>query len=610
MMMVTNAHASRTPHARTLTLLSVASIAAFAFAACGTREGFEPDPGPQLANPDAGVAVSCSARRCSPDLKKVLAACDGGEQVVETCAADKGCGDGRCVDPCESARLSKGSTGCAFWTLPPDDANEGRGSCFAAMIANTWDRPVNLSAGFGDAPLDISKSTYTAQKTGEETVYTPLVGALPPGQVALVFLAQAETASDPVFRPCPPGVTAAVHEDPLSHGTTKTKAFELRADAPVAAYSIFPYGGATSYVPSATLLLPVSSWETSYIAVSTSNITDRGTPGTEPRTIQIVASENDTTVQMKPTVGIVPGAGVAAAARGESQTWTLSRGQVLQISQREDVSGSPIVTNKPVGLFGGANCTFLPGRVEYCDITQQQIAPFSQWGREYALVPYEPRIDSLTGADAREMVPWSLVGAVDGTVLTYEPTRPRNAPETLAAGQVVSFFTNELVTVRSQDQSHPFHASVYMTGSQYNGGLAGGGRTVGDPDFVNVVPSDQFLDRYVFFADYTYPETTLTVVRRKTATGFKPVELECAGEITTFRPLGTSGEYEYAWVHLTRGFQPQPFAKGLCSYGRHEAKSEGTFSVTVWGMGRDASYGYAGGMGSRPVNDAKPPPVN
>jgi hypothetical protein len=87
------------------------------------------------------------------------------------------------------------------------------------------------------------------------------------------------------------------------------------------------------------------------------------------------------------------------------------------------------------------------------------------------------------------------------------------------------------------------------------------------------------------------------------------VELACAGAIEGFRPLGTAGEYELAWVHLTRGFKAQAFAKGTCGYGRHEARSDGPFSVTVWGTGRDASYGYAGGMGSRPVNDATPPPV-
>jgi hypothetical protein len=147
-----------------------------------------------------------------------------------------------------------------------------------------------------------------------------------------------------------------------------------------------------------------------------------------------------------------------------------------------------------------------------------------------------------------------------------------------------------------------------MTGSTSGGG-SGAGRTLGDPDFVNVVPNEQFLDRYVFFTDFTYPETSLTIVRKKTAYGFMPVKLDCGGDVTGFKPLGTSGDYEYAWVPLTKNFAPQKLAKGECGYGRHAAESEGPFSVTVWGWGKDASYGYAGGMGMRPVNDAPLPIV-
>ena len=89
----------------------------------------------------------------------------------------------------------------------------------------------------------------------------------------------------------------------------------------------------------------------------------------------------------------------------------------------------------------------------------------------------------------------------------------------------------------------------------------------------------------MFLTDFTYPETTLTVVRRKTATGFVPVELECAGPIEGWQPLGSSGTYEFAWVTLTSGFLPQKFAKGECSYGRQEAHRAGAFAVTVWGTG-------------------------
>jgi len=587
----------------------LAALTALVVVACGSSRGFSDDQ-PQLRPPDAGGpdAPPACGFRCSRDLKKVLRGCEGQPQEEETlCPPDQGCGIDKCVDACQSAELSKGSVGCSFWTLPADDATYGAGACFGAMIANTWDRPVSLSAEYGSAALDISKSVYTVSRTGADPVYTLLTGPLPPGQVAIVFLAQAEVLLDPEASMCPKGTVAAVRVDPLRHGTVKTKAFHLTADTPVAAYSIFPYGGAASQYPTATLLLPVSSWDRSYIAVSTAKIGQSTTANLNRRTLQIIANEDDTQVSMRPTNDIGEGESVAPGVSGEVVTWSLTKGQVLQITQETTTTGSPISASKPVGVFGGSPCAFLPADKPYCDLTQQQIAPFAQWGTSYALVPYRPRTEGISGP-TRETVPWSFVGAVDGTVLTYDPVTPPGAPTTLSAGQTVSFLTDTLVTVKSQDAKHPFHAAVYMTGSTF-GGSPGGGSTSGDPDFVNVTPSDQFLDRYVFFTDYTYPDTSLTIVRRKTATGFRPVPLECAGEITDFAPVGTSGEYEFAWVRLTSGFMPQRFAKGTGGYGRQAAESDGPFSVTVWGTGKDASYGYAGGTGSRPINDAPPPLV-
>jgi hypothetical protein len=587
-------------------------------AACSNRAAFEDRQTPGFDERDA--SGPCGDRKCSRDLRSIVDACpDGRETIIETCPDDKGCGNGTCVDPCEAARLSKGSVGCSFWTLPPDDDTYGTGACFVAMIANTWNRAISIRAELGAESLDISKSVFTATKNGRDTTYVPLTGGLPPGEVALVFFSQEDKPTGPNFTRCPAGVTPAVTADPITHGTGKTRAFHITTDAPASAYSIFPYGGARSSFPTATLLLPESSWEKSYVAVSTANLTRFGQPNIEPRTLQIVASEDDTKVEIRPTVNLLRGVDSPDVPQGQTQSWTLSRGQVLQITQQESASGSPIQSSKPVALFGGSRCAFLPGELAYCDLTQQQIAPFSQWGSEYALVPYDSRIDGLKGK-SRELVPYGLVGAVDGTVLTYEPERPLGAPETLRAGQAVDFFTDTFVVVKSQDAAHPFHAAVYMTGARFNGGTGVPSdvpppntppqpETIGDPDFVNVVPSDQFLDRYVFFADHTYPDTSLTIVRRKTARGFLPVELACAGELTGWAPLGTKGEYEYTWVSLTKGYAASTFPKGSCGYGRHEAKSEGPFSLTVWGVDLYASYGYPGGQGSRPVNTGTPPPV-
>ncbi len=596
-----------------LTSILASGAAVFALlAACSTERGTLGTGTPPPFSPDGGEAGAppVCGFRCSRDLKKVLEGCDIDEgRVLAECPVGKGCGVDTCVDACESARLSKGSIGCSFWTLPPDDGQYGAGACYAAMVANTWDVPVKVTAEYGSDPLDVSKSIYTVTRNGDaDPVYTRLDGPLTPGQVAIVFLAQADAPTGENATLCPPGTTPALKVDPIRHGTAKTKAFHLTTDAPVAAYAIFPYGGASSMYPTATLLLPVTSWDKSYIAVNTAKFGDAQSANLARRTLQIVANEDDTTIAMRPTVDIGQGENVTPAVTGEAAQWTLGKGQVLQITQLDGPAGSPIVASKPVGVFGGSPCTFLPSEKPYCDLTQQQIAPFAQWGSSYALVPYRSRVEAISGI-IRETVPWSLVGAVDGTVLTYDPVKPVGAPETLSAGQIVSFETDAIVTVRSQDTKHPFHASVYMTGSTSGGGSPSGGRTLGDPEFVNLVPSDQFLDRYVFFTDFTYPETSLTVVRRKTPQGFKPVRLEC-GEIGEWQPIGTGGEFEMAWVRLTSGFVPQQIGSGKCGYGRHEATSEGPFGIYVWGIGKDASYGYAGGMGARPINDAPPPRVD
>ena len=414
--------------------------------------------------------AECTTVKCSRDLKRVVSGCDE-SVVVKECATGLGCAEGACIeDACQSAELAKGSVGCSFYTLPPAERVNGSDQCFAAMLANTWDLPVNVTAELGSQTIDISRSIYTAEQDGAVTIHKPLQGPIPPGAVAVIFLSQGQ-GSDPAGL-CPPEVVPAFGDDPNIGFTGMTRAFRLNTNLPVTAYSIYPYGGARTYIPSATLLLPTSAWSTNYLAVD-------GWPG---------------------------------ALRQQ----------------------------KPFLQIGGTQCPTIPSGVCCCDTLQQQIPPLSQWGREYALVPYPARLVGGAGegaALARDKDPYRIVGAVDGTKLTYDPEVPSGAPETLAAGRVVSFMTNRFVTVKSQDEAHPFYASVYMTSMTYNGN-----GTIGDPDFVNIVPSDQFLDRYVFSADYSYPKTSITLVRKKTANGFKPVELACAGVLNGWQALDSKGE--------------------------------------------------------------------
>lgn len=568
------------------------------FLACSSKnDGFDDAPPvlvPNDAQPDTQDAPSCEGRRCSRDLHSVLDGCT--DAVVEACGENLGCKSNGCVSACDSAAAAQGSTGCSFWTVAPDVLRDSETGCFAAFVANTWNTPATLTAEFGGDPLDISKSVYRAVPKGGGIIeYQAIEGAIPPGDVGIVFLSQGSKTPDARYHvACPSEVTPAyrgvVTKD---HQTSISKAFRLSTSVPVSAYSIFPYGGAKSYVPAATLLTPSTSWDTNYLLVDAWRYQHR--PGLGNPFVQIVAQE-DTEVRLRPRVDVLDGIGVTGGPSGSVVKWSLKRGQVLELNQAESLAGSALETSHPVALFGGNQCAYVPDNFVACDSLHQQIPPVHHWSSSYSAVPYPTRRQAINGAPkAAESVTWQIVAARDGTTLTYDPAPPTGAPLKLEGGERAFFPTDRIFGVKSQDSDHPIYVAVYMSGAeQYS--------TLGDPDFVNVIPNDQFLDRYVFFVDYTYADSSLTLVRRKDSRGFHEVTLDCLGPVTGWQPLGTDGSTEYAWVELTKGGTDVKTPIGACSHGRREASSEGPFGLYVWGMDEYASYGFPAGAGSRPTS--------
>jgi hypothetical protein len=245
------------------------------------------------------------------------------------------------------------------------------------------------------------------------------------------------------------------------------------------------------------------------------------------------------------------------------------------------------------------------------DSAQQQIPPVQALGSEYVAVRYRGRSGGLDAGSQDESVPWRLVGAVDGTTLTWQPSTPPGAPAALNLGDVKEFSSPGPFVVQSQGSDHPFYLGAYMTGggpgTAADGGVGFNGE--GDPEWVNVVTPPQYLDDYVFFTDPTYSETNLVLVRAasKLDGGFADVTLSCAGNATPqvvggWQPIG---KYEYTRVDLVTGAFT---GVNGCTNGRQELKSPLPFGVTVWGWGTPSqgtklvSYGYPAGAGFQPIN--------
>jgi IgGFc binding protein len=550
---------------------------------------------------DAGISFgsgddsgSSCALHCSADLHDVL---DCNNTVVTQCPPDQGCGGAGCVAACDAATANKSTIGCDYYSVDPGTDGEANGSCFAAYIANTWTTPVTLTVEYNGQTLDVSGMARIPSGQGSSLTYAPLPnGQLPPGQLAILFLADDPNLSPPLPTRCPAGVTAGYSAtEASSEYTGILNAFHITSSAPVVAYDIFPYGGSLSYISSATLLIPTSAWDTNYIAVDSFAQSTIAGATAEPF-IEITAAQNNTHVTISPTADIVGGTGVAATATGKPATYTLNAGQVLQFKQPAELNGSPIQSDKPVGVWGGNSCMNIDVGDAACDSGHQELFPVKALGNEYVAARYRDRQSGNV-----EQPPWRIVGAVDNTTLTYEPKAPAGAPTTLSSGQLVMFYDPGPFVVRSQDASHPFYMSAHMGGQNFGGGDYG----TGDPEDVNVVAPAEYLSSYVFMTDPTMANTNLALVRKQAPDGtFKDVTLDCAGTVTGWKDVGKSG-YQVTDVDLVVGGT----GSGSCNNGRHEADSQAPFGLTVWGWDVYVSYAYPSGMSVQPINTVVVPPV-
>ena len=537
-------------------------------------------------NGDSTTGEPCVDFTCSDDNQSVL--CNG--DTVEVCSNGNYCVDAACVPltPCEAAELFQSSEGCEYYAVKSELISAANGSCFAAFVANTGDQPVKIAVEYNGAQLPTTSFRIPSGQGLNITYdpYDPNLG-LPVGEVAILFLSRGPGG----FPNCP--APAGVLQETHVVGTGFGKAFRISTDFPVAAYQMLPYDGGAVAATSATLLLPTSVWDTNYIAIN-AYLKSQAVAEAQPL-FSVVGQEDGTEITIDPKVAIVGGNGVPGGPAGVPIKYMINRAQTLQFRQVQELTGSPIVANKPFGMFGGASCLNVLPNALACDGAHQQIPPVKALGNNYAAVRYRNRINNN-----EESPPWRLVGAVADTQLTYIPAKPNGAPDVLTLGQAVEFQSPGPFLVASQDLDHPFYFAGYMTGgADYNG--------AGDPEWVNVIPTAQYLDEYVLFTDPTYPETSLVVVRNKKDGAFADVNLACAGNLGNWTALGEN--QEWTRVNLVTGnFQGQ----GNCSNGRHEMKSDNPFGVTVWGWGSNASqnfnsvyvsYAYPAGAAIKSIND-------
>ena len=524
---------------------------------------------------------------------------------IETCETIGESG-AKCVNPCVDTLGQDTSNGCDFYSVEMDTTDEVKGVCFAVFIVNQWKtgEPARLEVTRGGQTLPIAP--FARIPTGKGTAITyapfdPIVG-LPKDQIAILFLSRDPAAeNDPnLTNPrrlagCPAGVTPAFVGDASQHGTGRGTAFRIKSNVPVVAYQMLPYGAGRARVTGASLLLPTNVWDTNYVAANAYRAPTMFMENRAGPTMVVIGKEDGTRVTIKPTTSILAGGGLQGTPTNVPVTYTVNAGEYLQFTQPIELTGSAIQSDRPVAVIGGSTLVDIPVDKFRADGAHQMLPPVGALGNEYLAVRYRNRRNR-----GEESVPWRVVGVVDGTQLTYDPPQP-GAPTTVNARQLREFNATGPFVVRGQDANHPFYFAQYMTGGQITSNASDLINGEGDPEFVNVITPPQYLSRYTFFTDPTYPETNLVVTRVLDATTgtFPEVTLDCAGLLTGWQAIGASGKYQFTRVDLQTGdFQ----AVAGCDNGVHTMTSQfpgagdgGSLSIplvglTIWGWGNTITW--------------------
>jgi hypothetical protein len=276
----------------------------------------------------------------------------------------------------------------------------------------------------------------------------------------------------------------------------------------------------------------------------------------------IVATQNATTVTITPTVTT---SGRLAAVPFNI---TLNQGQTYLLrntgSFPSDLSGTIIMSDKPIAVFGSHQCANIPRGFFACDHVVEELPSTASWGKNFITVPLKTRLKGDT---------FRFLASQNATTVQVNGA----TVATLNRGQ---FFETVLTTASQVISDKPILVAQYSNSSSFDD-------VTSDPFMMLIPPFEQFLGAYTITTPASgFSQNFVNVVAPNAAVGTIMLDgaIIPAG---SFTPVGSTG-FSGAQLNI--------------SLGAHNLSGGGLpFGVFVYGFDSFDSYGYPGGQSLSPV---------
>jgi hypothetical protein len=577
--------------------------------ACGPSNGGggngTPDSGG--APVDGGRPDACADCECDPGQSTYCV----GDEVYE-CTADghqgdhvatcslESCHGGTCNDACGEAAVQNSYLGCEYWPIDLDNGIDLYGepipeadgcTIYASTLTTiTWtiDEFSVCMPGSGLAGTSgLCDYGGDCSMAGGGTCQPMTLCAVDAGRSPFGIVVSNPDANDPVDvtlrGPAGESYTTSVDagavrvlrpqelgfpDRSVDGSEVAAKAYRLTSTAPIVAYQFNPIDHAGVFSNDASLLLPTHTHDKEYYAFSWPTLVRRPYRQDSNSFVTVVASSpGTTTVAVKPTAAIRAGFGVAASAADVPVTWTLQRGEVLNLEAvaNGDLTGTHVIADKPIGVFSGHEATTLAETTPApccMDHLEDQLFPATAWGERYAVVRILPR-----GTGERDII--RVMAQKPNTQVTFTPAL--GSCPVLSPGQWCQIGIDQPVEITSTEAIQVAH---YMTS------VGGTTENSADPAISFAVPIEQYRTEYIVLVPDNYLHNYFGLVAKPGS-----------GIAIDGTPVATTGFGSSGLATATLEVTP----------GQHTITCPDGCGVEVYGWADAVSYLYAGGLDLAPI---------
>lgn len=263
------------------------------------------------------------------------------------------------------------------------------------------------------------------------------------------------------------------------------------------------------------LALPIMPGADQYTYFTNSMLWNNRTGDTSPSLVLLVAQQDSTVVTITPTEYVIIPYDLRESSQyfvhpGESYTVTLNWLETYQIESLLDLTGTKIVSNKPLSVFSSHECTDVPGGVTACDHLFEQVPPTYTWGRFFFLVPSDAQY--RTAPEWYRIV--SSKRATTVRITCFSVTDSVHAFSYHAYIADVGLFEQFQIEIDNYCYVSSDKPILVM---QYAYGGTSNPQGRGDPFMMMILPNEQFVTNSTiqFYSHSFFPYNYITIVVRQ-----------------------------------------------------------------------------------------------